>query len=375
MINSLADDQSPAAVQAPPFDGSDIGNGTAGAAVSRVSPAETQKGKPHGASPKPRSGLSPLLAEDLPAWDALVDASPQGSAFCKSWWLRAACGQVQILGYFESGQLIAGIPLFYTRRMGLRLCWMPLLTQTMGVVISPLRGKYVTIQSRETSILDIFAARLEQEPIFVQAFHPASQNWLPFYWRGFTQTTHYTYVLDDLESLSRIWEGLAPQRRSRIRSAQRRDLHIKECGPEIVYRAAEQTYRRQKLACPYRFEHLQRLVEAARSNGAGRCLAAEDSLGRVHAACFFVWDRKRGYYLAGGQDPALASSGAPDLLRWNLIEFASANTQIFDFEGSMHKPIEESFRSYGAKKVAYSRITKLPRWLRIAVAASGRASY
>jgi lipid II:glycine glycyltransferase (peptidoglycan interpeptide bridge formation enzyme) len=104
-------------------------------------------------------------------------------------------------------------------------------------------------------------------------------------------------------------------------------------------------------------------------------VAAEDSLGRVHAACFFVWDRKRGYYLAGGQNSDLASSGAPDLLRWNLIEFASAHTQIFDFEGSMHKPIEESFRSYGAKKVAYSRITKFPRWLRIALAASGRTSY
>jgi CelD/BcsL family acetyltransferase involved in cellulose biosynthesis len=322
-------------------------------------------------TPQPRkSGLSFLAAEELPRWDALVETSPQCSLFCKSWWLKAACGEAQVLGYFESGQLVAGIPLHYSRHMGLRICCMPKHTQTLGVVIAPIEGKQVTVQSRETEILDIFAARLAQETVFVQAFHPACQNWLPFYWRGFTQTTHYTYVLDNLESTGRLWDGLAQVRRTNIRKAQKWNVRVKECSPETVYNASMQTFDRQKRNCPYSLDYFCRLYDAARANDAGICMAAEDGQGRVHAASFFVWDRNRGYYLVGGHHPDLATSGGHVLLMWNLIEFASTHTEVFDFEGSMHRPIEASFRSFGSKRVPYNLIAKFPRWLRIALSAT-----
>lgn len=329
-------------------------------------------------SPQPasihRSGLSMLASEDMAEWDALVDGSPQRSLFLKSWWLKAACGQATVLGYFEGGRLIAGIPLYYERRMGLRVCCMPRLTQTLGVVIAPCPGKRATAQSRETEILDVFAARLAQEPIFVQAFHPASDNWLPFHWRGFTQTTHYTYVLDDLTSLDRLWNDLDRDRRNNIRKARRFGLRVRECGPEEVSLASQQSFGRQKRSSPYRLEYLQRLYQAARANDAGICLCAEDWRGRVHAACFFVWDSARGYYLAGGQDPAVSSCEGGVLLRWNLIEFAATRTAVFDFEGSMHRPIEASFRSFGGARVGYHRIVRLPRWLRMGLCALGRSS-
>lgn len=331
--------------------------------------------RPHPILQKPKCGLAFLTPEEFPAWDALIDASPQGSLFCKSWWLKAACGEVRVLGYFEGGQLIAGIPIFYTRRKGLRLCCMPTLTQTMGIVIAPLKGKHITIQNHETGILDLFAERLMQESIFIQAFHPASHNWLPFYWRGFSQTTHYTYVLDDLTSVSRIWDGMGTAKRAHIRNAQKNNIKVRECSPETVFNASMQTFSRQKKACPYTLEYLYRLYDAARANDAGICMAAEDDKGRVHSAALFVWDRKRGYYLAGGHDSTLTLSGGSALLVWGLIEFAAAHTAIFDFEGSMHKSIETSFRYFGAARVAYNRIVKFPRWLRIALAASGRTSF
>jgi Acetyltransferase (GNAT) domain len=334
-----------------------------------------RRSSPRPALRPPRSGLSLLAAEDLPAWDALVDASPQGSLFCKSWWQRAACGEVRVLGYFEGGQLVAGIPLYYTSRWGLRVSYMPKLTQTMGVVIAPLEGKQVTVQGRETEILDLFAARLAEEPIFVQAFHPASQNWLPFYWHGFTQTTHYTYALEDLGSMGRLWDGLAPTKRTQVRKAKRHNMRVKECDPLTVFNASMQTLARQKVACPYSLEYLQRVYDAARANDAAICMSAEDGEGRVHAAGFFAWDRKRGYYLAGGHDPDIASTGGYALLMWSLIEFAATHTAVFDFEGSMHRGIESVFRYFGARRIPYNRIVKAPRWLRIALCAAGRTSF
>jgi hypothetical protein len=319
-------------------------------------------------------GLSILTADEIPEWDALVAASPQCSIFCRSWWLKAACSEVHVLGYFEDGHLLAGIPLNYQRRFGLKLCSMPKLTQTMGVVFAPLPGKSVTVEGRETAILNVFAEQLASERIFIQAFHPESRNWLPFYWCGFTQTTHYTYVLDDLSSLDCLWNGLDKDRRTNIRKARRSGIRIEECGAEEVFAAASASFERQGQRCPYSLEYLSRLVAAARSNDAGICLSATDGRGRLHSAVFFVWDSKRGYQLAGGHDPMLGSSGGTVLLVWNLIEFAAAHTSIFDFEGSMRKQIEASFRSFGAKRIPYHRIVKMPPWIRACLCATGKVS-
>lgn len=319
-----------------------------------------------------KSGLALVAPEEFPAWDALVEESEQCSVFNKSWWLQATCGEARVLGYYEPGRMVAGIPLYYQRRFGLKLCRMPGLTQTWGVVMPPLPGKFAAQSTRETEILDAFARYLSRESVFIQAFHPSMQNWLPFYWQGFTQTTHYTYVFDDLTSLSTLWQGLEKDRRNNIRKARRLGVTVKECGPEAVYLAAKSSFDRQNRKCPYSLEYLCRLYEAARAHNAGICMAASDSRGKVHAAEFFVWDAKRGYRLAGGHDTSLGPSGGAVLLVWTLMEFAATRTAVFDFEGSMHKPIEASFRSFGARRVGYQRIVKLPPWMRMALCATGR---
>lgn len=338
------------------------------------SASEENQIQPQAAALSRRFGVSLLADSELTAWDALVEASPQSSVFTRSWWLRAACDKPRVLGYFQDGRLIAGIPLHYQWRFGQRICCMPGLTQTFGPAIAPQPGKSVTVESRETEILNAFAERLARERVFIQAFHPECRNWLPFYWAGFTQTTHYTYVFDDLSSMDRIWDGLDKDRRANIRKARREGIRIVECGPEEVYASSAASFQRQGQRCSYALDYLSRLVRAAQENHAGICLAARDGRGRLHAAVFFVWDRCHGYQLAGGHDTALGSSGANVLLVWSLIEFAASRTSVFDFEGSMRRQIETSFRSFGAKRIPYNRIIKMPRWMRIGLCASGRVS-
>ncbi len=328
--------------------------------------------QPKGALQSRKAGLSLLTPEEIPQWDALVEHSPQCSVFLKSWWLRAACSQVRILGYFESGQLVAGIPLHYERRLGMRICGMPKLTATLGMAIAPSPGKKANQEARENKISGLFADWLSREPVFMQSFHSACQNWLPFYWSGYSQTTHYTYVLDDLPMLDRIWKNMDGERRTNIRKARRLGLTVRECGPEVVFEAACGSFQRQQRNCPYSLQYLCRLYEAARGHEAGVCMAAIDGNGKVHAAELFVWDAQRGYWLAGGHDTEQGSSGGAVLLVWSLIEFAAQRTAVFDFEGSMHKPIETSFRSFGARRVAYNRIARMPRWLRMGLCAAGR---
>jgi hypothetical protein len=304
-----------------------------------------------------------LSPQEYAQWDALVDISPQGSVFCRSWWIAAACGEIRILGYFENGSLIAGIPLYFRKRYGIPICTMPSLTHTWGVVIGPLAGKLTSVSSRQAEILSAFAERLADEPVFIQHFHSNLQNWVPFYWKGFKQTSKVTYVLEDLTDLDRIWDNMRENVRREIRKALKRNIRIEPCTWETSYDAMTATLARQGLppSCPK--AQYQKLCEAAQKNNAGQCFAAIDPEGRVHAAAFLVWDTHRAYYLTGGSNADLRNSGAMSLLLWHLIKTAAQTSTIFDFEGSMVQQIERFVRSFGARQVQIHRIAKLPRVL------------
>jgi Acetyltransferase (GNAT) domain len=116
-----------------------------------------------------------------------------------------------------------------------------------------------------------------------------------------------------------------------------------------------------------------RIHDVAQQNGAGNCFAARDFYGRVHAAAMLVWDRKRAYYLTGGGDPSLRTSGATALLLWRMMQFASSRSAVFDFEGSQIPAVERFFRAFGASQVWYHEISKMPRWLRACLVLAGKA--
>ena len=50
-----------------------------------------------------RQGLRYLSGNEYRQWDELVEASPQGSLFCRSWWLKVAAPDIRVLGYFDRG--------------------------------------------------------------------------------------------------------------------------------------------------------------------------------------------------------------------------------------------------------------------------------
>ncbi len=304
-----------------------------------------------------------LRSEEYAEWDALVDRSPQGCVFCRSWWLNAVGPDVSVLGYFESGRLVAGVPLYFAKRSGFRMCIMPQFTQTWGVVIEPLTGTSAVAMSRESHILAVFAERLKKERVFYQRFHPNLQNWLPFYWNGFQQTARATYVIDDLRDTKQVWENMAANIRTKIRKAEKSGLTAKPCGIDKVFETSVKVFARQGLGVSFSQEYLARLHSAAVANGCGACFAAEDNTGETHATTFLVWDKKRSYYLAGGSDPNLRASGAQSALVWHSIQFAAERTAVFDFEGSMIEPIEQYFRSFGAKQASYHQIVKMPAML------------
>ena len=87
-------------------------------------------------------------------------------------------------------------------------------------------------------------------------------------------------------------------------------------------------------------------------------LFAQDASGHVHAVLYVVWDRNAAFHLLSGADPELRTSGAGSLLMWEAITRARAVTDVFDFEGSMLKPVERFFRAFGSRQTPYLRVSR-----------------
>jgi hypothetical protein len=71
-----------------------------------------------------------------------------------------------------------------------------------------------------------------------------------------------------------------------------------------------------------------------------------------------VWDNECAYYLMAMRKKDYNSSGGTEFLVDEAIKYVSQFVNTFDFEGSMIKGVEESFRQYGAHQVEYYEITK-----------------
>lgn len=313
-----------------------------------------------------------LSPEEYPKWDALVELSPQGSVFCRSWWLQAIGDGVRVLGCFQNGSLVAGMPLYTEKRFGMSVCRMPKLTQTWGIVMEPLSGKTATMTTREMSVMGLFANHLAKEKIFYQVFHPTLQNWLPFYWNGFKQTSRVTYVIDDLTRLDHVWEQISKNRRTKIRKAEKFGLTVQPCTADLVFDMVHKTFERQSRKVPFSRTYLNGLYSAAVANGAGECFAAIDNSGRPHAASFVIWDKNRFCDLVSGADPDVRSSESQSFLLWKMIELAAQRSKVYDFTGSVLPTVEPMFRQFGAKQVPLNWIMKFPLWLLAALSLRGK---
>jgi hypothetical protein len=300
-------------------------------------------------------------SDSLEIWDDFVDKSPQGCIFCRSWWLKAVCpDEFEILTLRKSGRIIAGMPLPISRRFYNRIISMPMLTQTLGVLLEPpTSAKYEARLSKEMEMVTALIEAMPGFSYFSARFHYTFTNWLPFYWAGFNQTTRYTYVIEDLTNQKELHDNLSPQIRNKIRKAEAQGVSIVESDDiDILIEMNKKTFARQGLPFPFPRELIQRIDKECSLRDARRIFLAKDSSGSIHSALLVVFDKKSMYNLMQGGDPALRSSGANPLAMWRSIQFAREVTAKYDFEGSMIPNVEPFFRSFGAVQLPYFSITK-----------------
>jgi hypothetical protein len=292
------------------------------------------------------------------------------SIFQQPWWLDAvAPGAWAAIEIRRGGELKARLPYVTKRRMGLTLLTEPPLTPFLGPWISTLDGKYTTQLSHQKELYTEIIEQLPACDYFSQHFHYSVENWLPFYWKGFHQTTHYTYVIDNLTNLDQVRAAFRENVRYDIRKASKRLRVHSEYDIDKFLDVYMLTFARQGLPLPYSSELIRRVDEACSTQSARKIFFAEDDSGRLHAAAYIIWDNRSAYYLMGGGDPKLRASGAASLVIWEAIKFSHQVSPRFDFEGSIIEPIERFFRAFGARQVPYFHLTRCSRRMRVFISA------
>lgn len=280
--------------------------------------------------------------------------------FSKDWWLDAVAGDDWDVAIVEkNGEVIATLPFVKKRKMVFDIISMPKLTQNLGIWVKyPENQKYANRLSFEKEIYTQLIEQLPYFDYFCQNFHYSMTNWLPFYWKGFKQTTRYTYVIEDLTDVDKIFKSFRENIRTDIRKAAKKVKVISNDDIELFYNVNKLTFERQSLKIPYSLEFLINLDSVLQQRNARKIFFAKDQQDRIHSAIYIVWDENSAYYLMGGGDPNLRNSGATSLLIWTAINYISDKTRRFDFEGSMIESIERFFRAFGAVQKPYFQITK-----------------
>ena len=159
----------------------------------------------------PQTQLKPRrCAQAVPAGTQLAEKVStfleDAPVFHQDWWLEAVQpAHWERVNVFKGGNLAASLPIVYTEGKKTRLiAGMPALTQVLGPWLRRSDAKAATRLAEEKDLMFELIHCLPPLKCFHQNFHYTITNWLPFYWKGFSETTQYTYVLENLQDLEKI---------------------------------------------------------------------------------------------------------------------------------------------------------------------------
>lgn len=282
--------------------------------------------------------------------------------FLQAWWMDAVCENDWNVILAQDKDKIEGVLVYsLVQRAGFKLIINPQLTQNSGLWLNyPQKMSAMQKLDFEKRVCNTLIDELEKMDLayYDQCLHHSFSNWLPFYWRNFTQTTRYTYQIKDISDTEQCFKNFSYSKRKQIKKAEKALSIDFNLSPQNFYAHLKQNLAKKKQNVFYSEHKFLNLYSKASERSQTFIVSAKDSEGKIHAALFIVWDKMSAYNLISSIDPECKSSGASTLVVWEAIKKLSEKTQVFDFEGSMDENIENSFKQFGTEQVSYFRITK-----------------
>ena len=280
------------------------------------------------------------------------------------WWMDAICGSENwdVWLYRQGGEAVAAMPYYREQRGKYQYITKAPLTQNNGLIVKyPADQQAIRRAHFEEEIVEAANQYIESLGIDVyeQQYHYSFQNFLPHFWNHYKIIPRVTYVIENTSDMAKIENGMASNYRKAIKKGMKYIARFAEIPPERFFYEHEKIYLRQGLPCPFSFSLWMRLFDACNKNDAGKIITAQKEDGTVLSLMFLVWDSASAYLLMGGAVPEFSSLQTYTALVHECIAFASSKGLQFDFEGSVIRRINHSFREYGGVPKTYYRIRKV----------------
>lgn len=282
--------------------------------------------------------------------------------FSQFWWLDAVSqdGDWDVVLYEKDKKIIGAFPFFLKKKNIFNLITLPKFTQKLGPIIKD-------EVKEKNKILDYFIDNLPSYNYLDINWHHTYKNWLPFYWKGFTQETMYSCIIKNLKNLDQIYENFSKNRKYDINKSKSNKLEINfDLDPEFFFEQHRKNLRKRNIIINYTNEFLKKIYKASLENNSGKLLGIFDRDNNCLSICFLLWDENYAYLVALSSDPYKLKSGATSRLIYESLKFLKDKCHNFDFEGSMNKNIYSFYRSFGSERYEYFKIRNFkPKFLKI----------
>lgn len=261
----------------------------------------------------------------------------------------------------EDNLIVAGLALPYFSSGNIH---QPPLTQSLGMLYEDMSKrnnmrlqKQLTNQKEYSNQIIEFV--MKDIKRFSMHFNYNYDYWLPLYWKKFTQTTLYTYVIDYSNYvLEEEFKRFSKGHKWILNKVEKKsDLQVVKTDDVEEYLVeSDKTYLRQGLKKPYFNDTVRKLYKEVMKRGMGTILKIVDSQNQIHAITFYLHNQKEVYYWLGASDEKLRDSGGHTYLTWYAIRYFSSKVHFFNFGGSMIEHVERNFRNFSSKPRQYFKL-------------------
>jgi len=304
-----------------------------------------------------------IKTTDWEEWDDFVSKSPQGTIFHTSYWLRASGKNFVIYGCYDKGELVGGLAIAYSKKLGIKYAHHPPWTPYLGIIFKEMEGKYTKILSIQKKICGEMARILKED--FNAVYFNLSPRVIdiqPFIWKNFIGGVRYTYIVD-ISDLNKVWREMDRKKRNDIISAEKEKMKVINSEFKDVMELVRKSVERQNKKIQFEKEAYNYNNILERKSMCKSFIAEKE--GKIISAVYIIWDKRCAYYLLGGYDSEEAHHGATALTIWTAMNFArNIGLEYFDFEGSMIPEVEHFFRKFGGKLTPYYSVRWSRTWVK-----------
>lgn len=295
------------------------------------------------------------------------------------WWLDAVCtpGNWDVCIATDRGGNPTGVlPYYLTKRFGMRAIVQPPFTAYSGPWLlypDEPQMKRPAVYSFETKTLTNLIRQLPKCAVYRQCFHPAVSNWYPFYWKGYRQTTRYTYIFEN-EFIAENDNVLG----STIRKKIKRNKQIVRFFEIDDPREISGLYRRSTARLGISIDHdepvFHRLFAALKQREQSVLLGLREADNpTILAAMAIAYDRHQASFLWSGNAFPPGFKYLNYMLFAECLRWCADRGLAVDLEGSMHEGMERVLRSFGGTRTPYFQVSKIrPRILEAGLVLLGK---